>query len=134
MGIPSLEFVVSALTPLECRICKAESYMLCPPCVEKIIPNQISRCYICNKLTSQQRICISCRSKSSIRRVWWLGIYENTLKELIFMMKYQRKHAYARSFGELLADRIPYLPDDTLVISAPTAPNEYEQEAMTRLN
>ena len=36
-------------------------------------------------------------------------------------MKFQRRRAYARSFGVLLAQILPYLPEDTAVVPCPTA-------------
>lgn len=122
-----LEYAISVLTPLECHICKDEGFMLCGPCSEILLPEQISRCYICNKLTKQQQVCSSCRSRSRLRRVWWLGNYNENLKPLIYSMKFQRRRAYARAFGELLAEHIPYLPEDTLVIPIPTATKRIRQ-------
>ena len=116
-----LEYIISALSPLECHICKVEGFMLCFSCSQTVMPEVESRCYICNKLTSQQRICSSCQSKSKLRRVWWLGPYSETLKQLIFQMKYERKRAYAREFGELLSATLPFLPEDTIVMPVPTA-------------
>mgnify|MGYP003441645101 CR=1 FL=1 len=127
MIVSPLESITALLTPLECHICKAEGNMLCHECTQKVLPELISRCYLCNKLTKQQRVCTSCRSRSSLRRVWWLSAYSGTTKELIHQMKYQRKRTYAREFGLLLAETLPYLPEATLVVPAPTAPSRIRQ-------
>ena len=123
MIVSPIEQVIALMIPLECHICGREGDMLCLSCQMQVLPEHISRCYLCNKLTKQQRICTSCAPKSRLRRVWWLGLYKNTVKELIFEMKYHRKRAYARSFGRILSEHIPYLPDDTLVVPIPTASN-----------
>ncbi len=109
--------------------------MLCHACRTQILTEPESRCYLCNKLTSQSRACSSCRSRSSLRRVWWLGTYKGVFKKLIHAMKFQRRRAYAREFGALLADALPYLPEDTLVVSVPTASSRirargYDQAAL----
>ena len=56
-------------------------------------------------------------------------------KKLIHAMKFQRRRAYAREFGILLAETVPYLPEDTLVVSVPTASSRirvrgYDQAAL----
>ncbi len=125
MGYSILERAVELLTPFDCFICGREGNMLCRSCAETRIEEQISRCYLCNKITVQHRTCRSCHSK--LRRVWWLGSYESTIKSLIYSMKYQRNRGYGRELGLLLADSISYLPKETLVVSAPTAPKRIRQ-------
>lgn len=80
-------------------------------------------------MTSQNQICPSCRPRSRLRRVWWLGIYKDPLKGYISAMKFGRKRAYARRFGELLASALPYLSEDTVVIAAPTASARIRQRS-----
>lgn len=121
MFISPLEHIVAALSPLECSICNKENFMLCFACRPQILGGLDSRCYLCNKLVPQHQVCPSCRSRSALRRVWWLGAYETALKTLIYQMKYQRRRVFARQFGTYLAETIPYLPEDTLVVPAPTA-------------
>jgi ComF family protein len=109
--------------------------MLCLSCRSEIISQIESRCYLCNALTVGGRVCKSCRSDSSLRRVWWLGGYNKVIKELVHIFKFQRKRAYAREFGVIMADTLPYLPDDTIVVSVPTAATRvrvrgYDQAAL----
>lgn len=109
--------------------------MLCPACAQETIEEIESRCYLCNKLTKQNRVCTSCKGRTSLRRVWWLGSYKDVLKELILQLKFQRKRAYAREFGMYLAQALPYLPEDTIVVSVPTASKRirargYDQAAL----
>lgn len=127
MGYSPLERLIATLTPLECLICRREGNMLCTSCAETKLPEQISRCYLCNKLTLQRRICTSCSSRSRLRRVWWLGSYNTELKELIFAMKYERCRAAARECGALLAKIIGYLPPGTLITHLPTASQRVRQ-------
>lgn len=95
--------------------------MICPGCYQTNFLLPLSRCYICNKITKQHRVCRACRSSSRLRRVWWLGSYESLLKQLITEMKYSRKRSHARSFGQYLAEALPYLPATTVVVHIPTA-------------
>lgn len=122
MYISPLEHIVAAVTPLECAICKIEKFMLCGVCTGHVIATLDSRCYLCNKLTSQHRVCKSCSSKSSLRRVWWLGVYDTPIfRTLIYQMKYQRRRAFAREFGNLLAESLPFISEKTLIVPVPTA-------------
>ena len=95
--------------------------MLCSNCYHKTFSELESRCYKCNKITSQNRVCTSCASSSRIRRAWWLAPYGGVAKDLIRQTKFSRKRGYARKLGEYLADSLPYLPENTIVVSAPTA-------------
>lgn len=106
--------------------------MLCAACLEEALPYQTSRCYMCNKLTKQHTVCTSCRSRSRLRRVWWLGLYQKELKELIYQLKFQRRRAYGREFGKLLASILPYLSDETLVVPAPTASQRIRQRGFNQ--
>lgn len=76
---------------------------------------------MCNKLTKQCRVCVSCHS--SLRRVWWAGAYNDELKGVIAGIKLGRKRQGARQIGEYLADLLPYLPESTLIVPVPTAPH-----------
>ena len=129
MFVSPLERAISWLTPPECIICKTENYMLCYDCRPQYIFQTESRCYLCNKLTKSYCVCSSCRSRSALRRVWWLAEYESFIKELIFGMKYLRKRSYAREFGELLADHAPYFNQPTLIVPLPTASRRVRQRS-----
>jgi ComF family protein len=66
-------------------------------------------------------VCISCRPRSRLRRVWSLGVYEAELKSMIWSVKYKRSRSTARLLARYLVDQVPYLPNDTLVVPIPTA-------------
>jgi len=115
------ELLVNAVTIEQCVICNSEGPALCHACYESAFSEPDYRCYICNKLTRQGSVCKSCKPRSRLRHVWWLGDYKTELKELVLQMKYQRKRETARLLGMYLAQKIPYLPEDTLVVHLPTA-------------
>lgn len=127
MNISPLESLIALVTPLECVICQNEDSMLCLSCMDAQLEKQESRCYLCNKITKQHKVCQACQSRSALRRVWWVGGYDAILKTLIKEMKFHRKRAYAREFGTILASVLPYLPADTLVVPVPTASTRIRQ-------
>lgn len=116
-----LEHIINTLTIERCVICNTPGGVWCESCFLNGQTENESRCYICNKLTSQNRVCKSCKSGSRLRRVWWLGDYSGIRKELIWNMKYQRQRETARLFGRYLAEVVPYLSPDTIVTAIPTA-------------
>ncbi len=121
MIISPLERLTNLITISICHICGAEAEMLCSDCRDKTFPELDSRCYKCNKITSQNVCCQSCRSGSRLRRVWWLGQYRSEIKNLVRDMKFKRRRSYAREFGVVLAETVPFLPKNTLVVPIPTA-------------
>lgn len=121
MYINPLESFISYLTPLRCNLCQNEADMLCDECIQTIFAELDSRCYKCNKMTKQSQVCTACRSNSRLRRVWWMGNYHSAVKELVRSMKFGRKRAYARQFGMLLDNALPFVPEDTIVVPIPTA-------------
>lgn len=114
-----IEQLITILTRDDCYICKQAEGPLCEPCFMELSSDTASRCYKCNKLTKQNTVCLSCKSR--LRRVWWAGAYDGQFKDLIAQMKLGRKRAVARQFGEYLAERLPYMSQDTLVVPVPTA-------------
>lgn len=127
MNISPLESLLSFLAPSDCVICKSESDMLCVSCRNEIFSTPESRCYLCNKLTKQQQVCRTCSVRSSLRRVWWLSDYADTTKQLVKEMKFHRKRFFAREFASILADSLPYIPDEVVVVPIPTAHTRVRQ-------
>ncbi len=130
-----LESALSLLTIENCLICNAAGEQLCEGCFAASFDTLESRCYICNKLTAQNRVCKSCKSRSRLRRVWWLSGYSGVYKDLVWQVKYQRKRATARLLGRYLADTLPFLPPETLVVPLSTATSRirrrgYDQAVM----
>lgn len=119
MYISPIESIITILTRDDCLICKISEGPICELCFADQAEDAGSRCYKCNKLTKQNSVCLSCKSK--LRRVWWAGVYGGELKELITQMKLGRKRAIARQVGKYLADNLPYLDQDTIVVPVPTA-------------
>lgn len=119
MLINPLEQLVTSITQERCSICGYAYGPLCKSCFESISSDQVSRCYMCNKLTRQNRVCAGCTSV--LRRVWWAGPYVDGFKPVIASVKRGRNRTLARQLGTYLADLLPYLPEDTLVVPVPTA-------------
>lgn len=112
---------MALLAPHQCIICYRDGEVLCQSCRAAECEPPISRCYMCNKLTVDFRLCKSHRAQSRLSRVWWTGQYDGWLKQLIWDMKLRRARDAGRSLGRLLSEQLPYLKEDTLVVPVPTA-------------
>lgn len=117
-----LEQLINFLTIEPCVICNGGDGLLCTGCFYSLFDQYDSCCYMCNKITSSNRVCKSCKPRSRLRRVWWLGLYKEPFKSIVLGFKYQRKRAGARLMGRYLADTLPYVPESTVVTHVPTAP------------
>ncbi len=115
------EIAMNFLTTERCVICNSVGESLCLGCFHSTFGDLDYRCYICNKLTSQGRVCKSCKSSSSLRHVWWLSGYSGVMKDLVWNIKYKRQRQTARLLGGYLADTLPFLSSDTIVAPLPTA-------------
>lgn len=114
-----LEYIFDFLESSMCNICGQDGWQLCYGCFQSAVLVDDIRCYMCNKLTKNPGICKSCPSR--LRRVWWLGRYKSSLKDLLWHMKYDRRRSVARTFGHYLSDSLPYISEETVVTSVPTA-------------
>jgi len=119
MYISPLEHLATLLTHEPCVICGTGVHPLCRPCFSMLSEDQDSRCYICNKLTKQNRVCPSCTSR--LRRVWWAGLYAPPLKDMIAAIKLGRNRTVARRLGGLLPDLLPHIDRATVIVPIPTA-------------
>ncbi len=80
-----------------------------------------SRCYRCRKQTQDFAVCPECRHQTRLRHVWIVSEYGGVSKSLIHKLKFGRAQAAADVIAESMAEKLPYLPKDTLVTFAPTA-------------
>lgn len=86
-----------------------------------VFPELPSRCYRCQRLTTEYAVCRSCRSSSALYRVWVGTTYEGVAKQLLWRYKFQRARAAAYPIAQTLHDRLPFLPLATVISFVPTA-------------
>ena len=116
-----VETLISTIAPHRCLICKREGSLLCQSCmsVELICPP--SRCYRCHRASIQSQVCASCRPKSPLKHVWIATEYNETAKQLIHRLKFERASAAADNIAESIDEALPVLPADIVVCHIPTA-------------
>ncbi len=115
-----IEKTVSLLAPHTCIMCRREGLPLCKDCATTKLILPYFRCYQCELSLSLLTPCPHCSRQRALQRVWSGLVYENTIKEAIALLKFNRTKAMAEPLAEWLSSYLPTLPKDTFVTHVPT--------------
>lgn len=115
------------LAPSDCLECGSEGSLLCAWCVESALPRADSRCYRCNGLTKNQAVCPADRRKTPVRRLITRTEYSNAARELVHAMKFKYSGEAADLLARELADTLPALPPDTVIVYVPAITSHVRQ-------
>jgi competence protein ComFC len=119
--MPLLEKILSVVAPHQCLICQREGKLLCAWCEPDAFPPLPSRCYRCHALSNDFAVCDRCRRHSPLRQVWVRTAFEGVAKELAHGYKYERQSESLNPIVSTMAEAMPYLDDQTLLVPIPTA-------------
>lgn len=125
--MPFLETVISLFAPHKCLVCDKEGAVVCNACMVLELPDVPSRCYRCLQATKDFATCKSCRSRSKLGRVWVRSLYQGVSSQLVLSFKYERARAAYVPIAKALAEVLPMLPLNTVVIGVPTATGRIRQ-------
>lgn len=103
-----IDKIFSTLAPNSCLYCTQEGSILCEWCSEDALPAILSRCYLCNALTSSDSLCKKCRPKSSLHKLYIRSEYKDYSKDLIHAMKFRYSLEATRVIARELIDVIPF--------------------------
>lgn len=117
------ELSIGLIAPHRCLICRDEGKILCDGCTVSSIKPLPSRCYRCHGVTKQSSVCISCRNSVKINHVWVAAEYEDTVKKLLYKLKFDRAKSGSIAIAEIISDSLPNLPKDVIISHIPTANN-----------
>ncbi len=101
-----LQTIFQMISPSHCIKCNALGGLFCVRCENKCVQPPSPACYRCNKLSADFKTCRPCRSSTPIFSVHKLGLYEDWVKELIFVMKFAPNREAARLLGSRMAKQI----------------------------
>jgi ComF family protein len=116
-----LQSAFSVLFPSDCKLCSApltniSRLPVCPECLEAIAPLRGPQCVLCgDRLHSAQLLrgdgqCVNCReSAPHFERAVSFGEYQDELRGLIHLLKYERVTPGCRPLGRMLAAAISEL-------------------------
>lgn len=124
--MPLLDNVLSLIAPHDCLVCGREGSLLCNWCAPDAFPPVPSRCYRCQRLTSDYATCPNCRRYTALKHVWVVTQYESTAEELLHKYKFERARAGAVNIAEALNNTLPYIKD-ALIVPVPTATSRVRQ-------
>lgn len=116
-----LEKIVSLIAPHICIGCGSENdALLCPTCCEQL-PAVPSRCYRCKAVTDDYAVCKPCRRYTSLQALFVATYYEETAKEIVRRVKYERAQAGTSEMAELMAPLLRAVDTDSYLVHIPTA-------------
>ncbi len=119
--------LVGLIAPHDCISCGDEGSVLCEYCRPEVLPGIPERCYRCHAQSRDSRTCSTCRRVSGLSSVWVTTEYDGHAKELIGLLKFGRAIAASKIITKQLDDVLPYLSEDTIVVSVPTASTRVRQ-------
>jgi ComF family protein len=116
-----LEKLINIIAPNSCISCGSEGSILCDWCKPDALLPIPSRCYRCQAQTKDFLVCPKCRKVSKLRHVWVVTDYEGIAKDLIKSLKFGYKRESAEIIAGAMADTLPYISDDALIVPIETA-------------
>jgi len=128
--ITMVDKVLEIIAPHLCSGCQKIGSPLCDHCKYDIIEMPFEACLLCLEPTSVG-ICIE--HNKSYKNAWIVGERTGTLQRLIGGFKFQNMKAAARNLAQLLDERLPELPANTLIIPIPTAPSHVRERGYDHL-
>lgn len=123
----SLDRLMAVVAPHACLVCGSEGSLLCGYCQADVLSPVPSRCYRCHAQTQDFATCPKCRASSKVSNVWVRTGYDNLPKQLVHKLKFERAQGAAPVIAGLVAESLPYLPRDTIIIHIPTATSRRRQ-------
>lgn len=119
-----IEHFFKSLAPHYCLGCGQVGAVLCRECKYNITSEPENICIYCG-LPSNNGVCR--RHSLPYSRAWLVAQRHGVVEKLINDMKYQSNRSAADTAADLLAERLPQLPSDTVLVSVPTAPRHVRQ-------
>jgi ComF family protein len=113
-----LDRLISLLAPHLCCSCGAVGALLCDSCKYNIVSESYSLCIACGQAQNAQAGCNRCRLPYAA--AWCVGDHSAILQRLIGIYKFQNAYAARKDLADMVLERIPYLPPETIVVPVPT--------------
>lgn len=122
-----VERILSLVAPHICLVCGREGSLMCLWCAPDSYAAVPSRCYRCKRLMRDSSTCSSCKRHAPLRHVWVRTEYDGYAKQLLYLLKFGRAQAAAAIVAKTMAEILPYLPKDTVIVPVPTATSRVRQ-------
>lgn len=125
--MPLLDSIFSLVAPFACISCGAEGAVVCAWCAPDVFPVVPDRCYRCLKATQDSAVCHKCRKQSRLSYVWTVTTYDGYAQKTVRLLKFARVQAAAGPIVAAMQERLPYMPEDVLIVPLPAATTRMRQ-------
>jgi ComF family protein len=141
--------LVTTFFPADCKACggpllRAGLIPVCDECIDGVEPQSTTLCVRCGEMLDMEGVryagqfpaeglvCSSCRmAEPDFARAVAYGVYEDELREMVHLLKYERIRGAARPLGGMLARAIETLKDEAgaelVVVAVPLFPAKERQ-------
>lgn len=113
-----LDILMSFIAPHYCSGCGLVGSSLCDNCKYDIIDELKSTCLLCKRPCGSSGVCKQC--SDVFERAWCVGNRDGVLQRLVGLYKFERMRSAYRVLGDLILDRLPDLPFNTVLVPVPT--------------
>ena len=121
-----IDDLLQIIAPHHCCGCDKTGTLLCDNCKYNIIDEPFTACLACgDSLAGISGICRSCRAPYT--RAWCVGRRQEYLQRLIDTYKFTHAQAAYRPLTDLLDERLPVLPRNTVIVPIPTVASHVRQ-------
>lgn len=121
-----IDQLLSLVAPHYCSGCDDRGSLLCDNCKYDIISEPYEYCVSCAKvLAPTQGICHEC--KVPYTRAWCVADRRDHLQRLIGNYKFTNARAAHLPLAQLLHERLPELPSNTVIVPVPTVNSHIRQ-------
>jgi ComF family protein len=141
-----LDDLITIVFPSDCRVCgepllRSGILPICECCRVSIEPQKMALCRCCGEALDMENVqiapaegllCFACRAVPPMyERAVAYAVYQDELREMIHLLKYERMSGVAKLLGGLLAESILTLRDEAarelVVVSVPLFPAKERQ-------
>lgn len=121
-----IQRILQFIAPDNCIKCHSEGALLCEWCRLNMetVP---SRCFYCHKMTDDFNVCVKCKPKSGIKKLYVADEYKDEAKELVSALKFRSKRQASLPIARIMAEQLPFLDKDSVIVNLPTAPQRVRQ-------
>lgn len=115
-----LDKLLSFVAPNDCVGCGDEGDIVCEACRLEFVVPPPSRCAHCLKLSTSYSLCDAAKKEFPVAHIWVASDYSSVSKKLVKALKFGGKRQAARQMAKSLAETLPYMKPQTLIIPCPT--------------
>ena len=120
-----IDKALSYIAPHHCYVCSETGPVICDNCKYNIINDSLEVCIGCGKVTQRNGVCGTCHVPYS--RAWVVDTYKGPIGEAIKGMKIVAMREVATVLGDMLAETLPSLPVETIIVPVPTSRSHVRQ-------